>query len=71
MVILDGLESFLGPLGPIFGRLGGILAGLGASCGGLGAAGGTKNIDFHDFCFAPWRLMHMHMPRILSTFWVP
>ena len=35
MVILDGLEPFLGPLGSILGRLGGILAGLGASCGGL------------------------------------
>ena len=36
MLILHGLEPFLGPLGPILGRLGGILAGLGASCGGLG-----------------------------------
>ena len=44
MVILDGLEPFLSPLGPILGRLGGILAGLGASWGSLGRSCGGLGV---------------------------
>ena len=75
MVILDGLEPFLSPLGPILGRLGGILAGLGAFCGGLGRSWGGLGRSWGDLWVVLWRswavrsepLWAKHRSKIRST----